>query len=388
MLQKICFLLFSLLAITVNQIHAQSDTWTVSGVIKSDTTQEPISGASIFISNSTKATVSDEKGKFEFAGLANGNYNLVVSSIGYETQIYPVAINNKNENILLTLKPAPKELEGVVINLKNGDRDEQLKVFRQGFLGTDKNAKQTSIDNEDVLKMHTEESGKVFHAHTTQLLSLTNKALGYHLRYLLKDFYYNKKTGDLRYVGFPLFEEMKPSSNSERKKWLENRKNVYEFSLLRFYRTMAKRNLIAEGYMVGRLTPAPSGNKLSGVSPAERKVDPDNTFTLTLMNQQYFDSLYWPEIPYYKIMKALPGHKFELDFQDMLSVDATSYNGDSKAADYYKPGNRTSIITLNDPVIINEYGIPDDPSKIVYYGFWMQQRIANLLPFDYHPENK
>jgi hypothetical protein len=42
-------------------------------------------------------------------------------------------------------------------------------------------------------------------------------------------------------------------------------------------------------------------------------------------------------------------------------------------------------MTLKQPVQINENGLPQDPSQIIYYGYWMNQRIADLLPFDYHP---
>ena len=181
---------------------------------------------------------------------------------------------------------------------------------------------------------------------------------------------------------------MTPTSDGEKKRWEENREKVYEYSVLRFYRTLAKRSLIANGYILGNLIDAPEGDKLSGISPSEKKAAPVNGFSMTVLNRQYFDTLYWPEIPYYRIMTALPGHKYRLNFPGIMSVDVTSSHGEDHATDYYKPGTKTSLITLREPVTINENGIPDDASKVVYYGFWMQQRIADLLPFDYQPLNE
>lgn len=380
-------LLIFLLAIYSKTNFAQVEKWAIAGQVKNGITGVSLAGASIFISNSTKGTTSDSDGKFTINGLSNGNYNVLVSFVGFETQIYPVSINNENDTVLFSMKDTAKELEGVVINLKNGNRNEQLKIFRQGFIGTDKNAKQTDITNEEILKMHTDESGKIFHAHSNNLLLINNDALGYRIKYLLKDFYYNKKTGDLHYIGYPLFEEMKPTSASEKKKWEDNREKVYQFSSLRFYRTLGKRNLIAEGYIVGNLISPEEAGKVPGTL-TEKNVAPSNGFSLTILNQQYIDTLYWPEIPYYKIMTALPRHKYRLNFSGIMSVDATGSHGEQHATDYYKPGPKTSLITLKEPVEINQNGIPDDASKVIYYGFWMDQRVADLLPFDYHPPDE
>lgn len=163
------------------------------------------------------------------------------------------------------LKGNEKELEDVVINLKNGNRNNQLKVFRKAFIGTDKNAKQTQILNEDILKLHTTGEGKIT-AHSNDLLQIANEALGYKIKYLLKEFSYDKKSRELHYLGYPLFEEMTASSKSQKKDWQENREKVYQSSLLRFYRTLAKRDLIQQGYIIGQLLPPEDNNVAQGVA--------------------------------------------------------------------------------------------------------------------------
>jgi hypothetical protein len=366
----------------------QINEWSISGSVINKDTKQPLAGASVFISNSTKGTFTDSAGKFSITHLAEGTYNLIISFIGYKTLVFPAEINGKDISVSLAMENAAKELNDVVINLKNGNRKEQLKVFRKAFIGTDKNAKETEILNEDIIKLHTGESGKLT-AHSNDFLLIKNNALGYQIKYMLKEFSYNKKTTDLHYLGYPLFEEMKSNSPSQLKEWKENREKIYQTSLLRFYRTLGKRSLIQQGYIIGDLT-TPATNEIphdKGV--AARPFVPSLGFLLTLQNRQYVDTLFWPEIPYYKMMTALPGNKYLLNFKGMISVDATASNGEANSTDYYSPGTKTSIITLKQPVRINENGLPQDPSQIIYYGYWMNQRIADLLPFDYQPaENK
>ncbi|MGN6194427.1 MAG: carboxypeptidase-like regulatory domain-containing protein [Ginsengibacter sp.] len=363
---------------------AQSNEWSISGSVTNAATKSPLQGASVFISNSSKGTSTDSLGNFSLKGLENGNYNLVISFMGFETQVYPVALNGKNAYVSIDMKDLAKQLEDVVISLKNGNRNDQLKVFRKAFLGTDKNAKQTEIVNEDKLRMHVDESGKILSAHSNEMLMVANNALGYHIKYLLKEFSYDKKTGDLHYVGYPLFEEMKSSSASQEKEWKENREKVYRFSLLRFYRTLGKRSLIQQGYILGNLiTPQLDNPQARGV--ASKPIIPPNGFLITVNNLQYVDTLFYPEIPYYKLMTALPGHKYLLNFSGIMSVDATNSQGKPGNIDYYKPGEKTSIISLRQPVEINEDGLPQDPSMVTYTGYWMELRIADLLPFDYKP---
>lgn len=61
----------------------QSQTHKVSGYIKDYATKEPIIGATIYLSDRSKGTISDIEGKYSL-NLQEGQANLVVSFIGYE----------------------------------------------------------------------------------------------------------------------------------------------------------------------------------------------------------------------------------------------------------------------------------------------------------------
>ena len=259
------------------------------------------------------------------------------------------------------------------------DADERVVFFKE-FLGNSKNAKQTSITNEDKLVLHYDSEDKTLTAHSKDILLITNEALGYNIKYLLKSFSFNKKTGDLRYFGYPLFEKMKATRPSEEKEWEKNRASSYTYSLLRFYRTLGKRNLIQQGYLLGDLVKIePEQIQSKGT------VIKGTGFYLSLGGQKYQDTLYWPEIPYYKIISALPSQKYKLNFSGYLCVDASSATGTPHEFDNYRPGKQFSLLSLKRPVIINEEGLPEDASSIEYIGYWMDMRLSDLLPFDYQP---
>ena len=379
---------FLLILVLISQMtFAQKSGWSISGYVFNAATRKPLPFASVFISNSSKGTYTDSLGHFLLKGLEAGNYNLVVSFVGFETQVYPANISGKNSVVSILMSDTATKLEDIVINLKNDNRKEEIKLFRKVFLGTDKNAKQAEIINEDKIRLHTDKSGKVLKAYSNEIFVIANNALGYNIKYLLKEFSYNKKTGDLHFLGYPLFEEMKSTSTDQLKQWKENRAKIYESSLLRFYRSLGKRSLLKQGYILGDLTiPQMETSRAAGV--AAKPYIPPNGFSITVGDQQYIDTLFYPEIPYYKLISALPGGKYMLNFTGMISVDATNAAEKIANIDYYKPGEKTSIITLKQPVEVNENGLPQDPSIVSYIGYWMNLRLADLLPFDYKPEDK
>lgn len=83
MLDKLLILLFT---ITVMSSHAQTCELTVFGKVLDKQTKKPIEFASVYVEELTKGTVSNVEGEFEINHLCSGEYHLVVSHIGCETQ--------------------------------------------------------------------------------------------------------------------------------------------------------------------------------------------------------------------------------------------------------------------------------------------------------------
>lgn len=87
----------------------------VVGVI-SDKQNLPISAVNISIPELHKETISDENGKYVFNNLPSGNFRIVFSFIGYETQSKPFSVNQKEIRIDVTLEETIHQMDEVIVS--------------------------------------------------------------------------------------------------------------------------------------------------------------------------------------------------------------------------------------------------------------------------------
>ncbi len=103
------FLLFVLI-FSVSLAHAQK--FAVTGVITDRDSRAPIVMGSVFISETTQGTVSDEKGSFEIRNIGKGTYHLCSCYLGYE--VFDTIINiDKPLRISIRLVPTSLMLKEV-----------------------------------------------------------------------------------------------------------------------------------------------------------------------------------------------------------------------------------------------------------------------------------
>lgn len=95
-----------------------SQTGVIIGSVTDAESQIPVNGASINIAGS-KGDNSDMFGKFSIPAVNPGQYEMMVSHIGYKTEIIPVEIKSNNvSTISISLKKASLDLSAVKINSK------------------------------------------------------------------------------------------------------------------------------------------------------------------------------------------------------------------------------------------------------------------------------
>jgi hypothetical protein len=87
---------------------------TVSGRVTDETTGEPLSFVSVIFENSTVGVMTDDEGLFSLRN-DKGYANLIVSSLGYETQNLKLNPEIKNEELLVRLRPNSFEIEEVLV---------------------------------------------------------------------------------------------------------------------------------------------------------------------------------------------------------------------------------------------------------------------------------
>ena len=135
---------------------AQDKTFSIDGKVV-DKSGQPLTGASVFCTNTTIGTLSKSDGSFHLR-LANGGYDLVVSYTSYETQSIRIGKDHKDTDTLtITLKEQDKSLEQAVVTGSAQVADGWAKYgqfFLDNFIGTTPNAGQCVLENKDVLKFY------------------------------------------------------------------------------------------------------------------------------------------------------------------------------------------------------------------------------------------
>ncbi len=90
-------------------VAAGPTTWTVSGVVRDDSTGEPVAGASVSVQdgpNADKSGVTDSSGAYVLAGLLEGGFTLRASASGYRAVFQGVSLT-ENRTVEFSLTPEP-----------------------------------------------------------------------------------------------------------------------------------------------------------------------------------------------------------------------------------------------------------------------------------------
>ncbi|MBC7865198.1 MAG: TonB-dependent receptor, partial [Bacteroidia bacterium] len=95
--------------------HAQNNR--IKGVITDSVSKEAIPGVSVLIDGINRSASTNALGKFDLAGLADGNYKLKIFNLGFEPTIIDVNLyGNETKEISIQLKPSIIKLSEVTIS--------------------------------------------------------------------------------------------------------------------------------------------------------------------------------------------------------------------------------------------------------------------------------
>ena len=95
-------LVFSFLSPLISQSR-------IEGRIVDKTTSKPLVGVNIFFSKTTLGTTSDENGFFTLSKIPGGQYELIVSMIGYEVERESMIIK-ATENLTVNFRLTPQAI--------------------------------------------------------------------------------------------------------------------------------------------------------------------------------------------------------------------------------------------------------------------------------------
>lgn len=350
---------YSLLFLLTGFSFITNAQFSVSGRVIDSTTREPLPGASVFCQNTTIGTVTNKQGEFSLQ-LKSGGYELIITYTGYQTNL--IRISSDSSHMEIPMVKQEKSMEEVVIRSSNEVTDgweKYGKFFIDHFIGETPNAAKCILQNHEALKFYFYKKSNKLKVLADTLLQITNKALGYELRYQLDSFVYYYKTDINSYRGYCFYTGME-GSDSLKKIWTVNRAAAYYGSKLHFMRSYYDSTLLEDGFLVDMLDEN-SDTRFNKVNPYDTLYysPPDSTTEIGVWYPRKFSVTY---------TKKRPEPEYIRKFGLPKNVST-----------------RISYIDLTDAISIKENGYYYDQKDWVNQGYWSWKNLADQLPYDYEP---
>jgi hypothetical protein len=333
------------------QLYAQQGEFTVTGKITDQSTQQPLSGASVFCQNTTIGVVSNSDGNFSLR-LPAGGYDLIVSYTGYETFVQRINGDLAAAPLMIEMRKQDKVMEEVAVVASNEVADgwaKYGKFFLENFIGTTPNATNCKVENTDSLHFYFSKKRNRLKILTPAELVISNIALGYRIRYQLDSFVHEYNDAISTFSGYPLFEEM-DGTDSQKLVWNTNRAKAYNGSRMHFMRSWYDGSLTNQGFVVERL--------------------PDSTSIYGVVIENPFDSTFY----------HADSSDVEINLKGSFRIVYRSEMPDPDYLSLYKfsPHTRAqiSVIDISDVFIIERNGYFYEQSDMVNSGYWSWERIS------------
>lgn len=365
------YLLFYIIALWLNIFPSEAQQ-AFSGKVLNDESGQPIPGASIYINNTSVGTLSNTSGEFHIPDIIEGE--LIISSVGFERIIYKL---NKNElgqrSFTFRLQPKQELLQDVMV-MPDATRRRFLSIFRDHFLGITEEADMSKVTNLDAIyfvKPAGDKDGIIALSDTP--LTIINRKLGYKIEFDLAEFYINEKVNRTYFYGFTRYNEM-----GDKKKWVKNRRKAYYGSTVHFFRSLINDQLEQEGYSIYKILGDTSTKKPGGqVTISSRGMDIAIAAKASDIIKKDSNDIYsasWGKklmVQYHK----KPAGKTYLSQKTMVTGALPN-------------GFRSYLHTEEKVIRIDGNGLLLDPLKVFFSGYWIYEKAANLLPYNYIPEKE
>lgn len=359
--------------------------FTINGKVFSSVDKKPVTDASVFLSDASVGNKTDATGTFSLYNVKKGQYDMVVSCVGFETYHKVLLIADGTTTIPdIYLTPKVTVLKEVKIRF-DPDHKAHLKRFEEEFLGHSANARQCVILNPEIVDLDYNKAKDLITASTDDFLIIENKALGYRIKYLLKSFLCDEDR--VSYYGSSTFELMKGKASQE-KQWIQNRLKTYTGSNMQFLRSCINNTSQETGFVV-----FPLERRINTERPKDSLINIKiKMFSNFSQGQLFIDSL-----RYWKSKQTIPKVFQRLHNESVLANDKFFKITGKK--DIYAIGypdclyitnannkKQFNMVTIKGPyAFFDNNGVILNPENYVMEGYWATQRMAELLPVDYEP---
>jgi hypothetical protein len=315
---------------------------------------EPIAGASVYLDGTTIGTSSDSEGLFEITSSNKYNTLLIVRFLGYED----IILSNPYEKDFYTFVLVPKtnEIETVIIVKDGFTRKQKLQLFREQFLGTTKYGKACKILNEDEIDFNYDLNTFLFTARSSEPIKIENPELGYVIDFDLHNFYvkFNFKTIKSAFVIESMYlGTAKYTDVSSEDKIIKNRKDVYLGSSMHLFKSVIDNSWSSKSFILYE-------GKFS-------------------VNPNY----------YFKVIKATDLYEVTVSPTTKPVLNIGGIKSTGFYADFnllYNKKRQSRVIFKTETFYIDNFGNTTHRDHIVFGGDIGQQKVGNTLPLNFETE--
>jgi hypothetical protein len=358
----------------------------ITGTVVSATDGKPLGFATVFINNTSKGGTTTEGGSFNIGGLVPGRYELIASYVGYETVSNYLDVNTEDVKIKITLQPKATVLKAFEVK-RDPKREANIKKFKETFIGKTEFAKTCVITNDEVLDIGYDYTEQALKASTEDYLVIVNAALGYKIRFLLKQYVNSDRDHTISYYGYAFYENMSTKNRAQLRQWAANREEVYHGSSLHFFRSLINGNTAEEGFVVNEVVRRPRQHGYvrdtivkNGKIMMNRDAYSDDS---NYVNYRMPKPLQPADLM--KPSDSLPD-KYDLHCENMLLV---TYMKELEANKYARlmgrlPKEQESMIRfMQADCTFSKEGVCVNPLAMLFSGYWGWEKLADQVPYDY-----
>ncbi len=207
----------------------------VNGVVINNKTKEVIPFATIYFNGTTTGTSSNLDGLFEINIQKHSSNPIVVSAIGYNSELIEDLITD--DQITVKLRPKIYDIDEAVVQSKSLVRQRRinLRIFKREFIGETENSWDCKILNEEDISFNYFHDDDTLKAYTSKPIIIENKALGYNITYFLDKFEYYKDSKSTYFRGNFIFKE---DSTINKEMVEKKREYTYNGSRMHFFRSL------------------------------------------------------------------------------------------------------------------------------------------------------
>lgn len=335
-------------------VNLQAQT-TLTGLV-TDSLNQPIPYASVYLAKTTFGTMTNEKGAYSLSAPAEGTYELTASYIGYESQSQLIKLNASDKPINFRLRERPILIKEVTVKEKDKNRPQNYALFQKCFIGKSTYSPYCTIENSKDLIVYRDSENKNLIAYSIRPLIITNSALGYKIFYDLRYFRYDLQNEHLRFAGYYYFKDI---SNQKRanSRTMRNRLIAYYGSRTHFLRALFADSLRQENYEICN-------------------IETDSCHTKAITHSMKEE----------EIRLAVSADSMSLyHFNPVMIYYTDNHPELYPLPNIFNPRSHYSVIRLNDTVQVYKNGYYSDVYNISWAGSMADDRIAEMLPYDFVP---